>query len=343
MREDGEQARPVETHVGIEVRHLLEHVERFVDLIERGRLDLHPDFAHCRDAEEHGVAETLRDVEQLLGVDEASIERHRKAGRLGRVEQHSQERDLVAHPPSAGHGLVGEREPPLPVATLRQLDGQRREQPGPLRAVLGAGHLDRSFEDLDTLAVDGAGAARAAAVVRERRADEGIVVADTFRESSSVEQRLAERIGVGPSLSAPERDEKVGPRRFRSAGGVERVEGSSVPADRIFGRERRDRVVPRTGRPLGDLLGISAGRLPVRGEECRRRRCRFGLEPERELAVVERPSSGAEIVVERVLHQRVRELEAADVRLSDERGSGRRLEVIEHSALVELERRRHDG
>ena len=216
MREDGEQARPVQAHVGIEVGHLLEHVERFVDLIEGGRFDLHPDLAHRRDAEEHGVAETLRDVEQLLGVDEALIERHRQSGRLGGVEQHPQERDLVAHPPCAGDGFVGEREPSLPVPALRQLEGQRREQPGPLGAVLGAGDFDRALEDVDALAVDGAGAARATAVVRERRANEGVVIADALGEGSGVEERLAERVRVGPSLRAPERDQEIEPRRLRA-------------------------------------------------------------------------------------------------------------------------------
>ena len=59
--------------------------------------------------------------------------------------------------------------------------------------------------------------------------------------------------------------------------------------------------------------------------------------------MVERPSGRAEIVVDRVLHQGVRELEVADTPLADERGSGRRLEMVEDLALVELERRCDHG
>jgi hypothetical protein len=48
-----------------------------VHLIEHGCLDLHPDRA-LRDAEEHGVAQTLRDVEQL------SVSMRRRSSVIGR-------------------------------------------------------------------------------------------------------------------------------------------------------------------------------------------------------------------------------------------------------------------
>ncbi len=69
----------------------------------------------------------------------------------------------------------------------------------------------------------------------------------------------------------------------------------------------------------------------------------LGFERERELAVVQRSASRSEVVVEGVLHERMGELEVADVHLADERGSGSRLDVVEHRALVEVERGRDHG
>ena len=257
MREDGEQARLVEAHVGIEVSHWLEHVEGFVHLIEGRRFDLHPHLAHRRDTEEHGVAETLCDVEQLLGVDEALIERHRQSGRLGGVEQHPQERHLVAHPPCAGHRLVGEREPSLPVPALRQLEGQRREQPGPLGAVFGAGDFDRALEDVDALAVDDAGAARATAVVRERQRERGRRLRPRAgrwqrrRGASGGTRRSRPIVARSRARSGDRASTPPGCRQRRARRGPFGTSGSRPRATTL--RSRRHPRVRPTRRPSGDL------------------------------------------------------------------------------------------
>ena len=211
MREDREQARTAQPHVRVEVGHLVEHGQRFVDLIERGGFDLHPDLAHCGNAEEHRVAQPLGDAEQLLGVDEASSS---VAGsRVASVVWSStrKQRDLVTKAPGTGDGLVGEDEASFPIAALRQLEGERGEQPRPFRAVVGAGDDEGALEHLDALGVHSSGAAGAASVVRERGTNEGVVVPDALGERGRVEQRLAERVGVRPTLRTPEGDQQSHP------------------------------------------------------------------------------------------------------------------------------------
>ena len=101
MRQHSEDAGPVEPNVGIEVGHVVEHGHCLGHLVESRGLDLHPRLPHRRDAEQDGITQSLRDVEQLLGVDEPAVEGRREARRLRRVKKHSQQRGFVTEAPSA--------------------------------------------------------------------------------------------------------------------------------------------------------------------------------------------------------------------------------------------------
>ncbi len=80
----------------------------------------------------------------------------------------------------------------------------------------------------------------------------------------------------------------------------------------------------------------SRGR-PVRRQDGRRDVARLLLERDRELAVVERATGRAEVVVERLLHQCMSELEVPDPDLADQRRAHRGFDLVEHGELVELE------
>ena len=118
MREHSEDARFAEAQVLVEVGDVLEHRQRLVDLVEVGGLDHHPRLAERGNAEQHGVAEPLRDVEQLLGVDDPLIERRGESSRLGGVQQHTEQGDLVAESTGARDGFVRERQATLPFGAL---------------------------------------------------------------------------------------------------------------------------------------------------------------------------------------------------------------------------------
>ncbi len=232
MGEHRLEAGSVEPYIWIEVSDLLEHRHRLVDFVEGRGFDLDPRFAQRRDAEQHGITEPCRDVEHLVGVGEPLIERRREARRLGRVQQDAQEGDLVTEPAGARDRFVGQREPPLPLAALRELERERGEQPGPLGTVVRSDDLEGPFERRDTSFVDAPWTAGAAAVVRERGADQCVAIADAVGQGGRVEQGLAECVRIGPTLRAAERDEEIDALRIVA---FERVERDCVPPGRLLG------------------------------------------------------------------------------------------------------------
>ena len=150
-------------------------------------------------------------------------------------------------------------------------------------------------------------------VVPQRGAHEDVDRVDVVGEAAGREQGLAVRGITRLSLRVAEPEEQRGPTpRVVGGGPVEQIERIPVPAQRLVGRELRQGPIARPLRVrdrLARVLGLGGAR-PVVGElpdplggivaaEL--------LERLRDRAVGARPPAGREVVVERVLDQRVRE------------------------------------
>ena len=100
------QDDPVPTGVGVEARDLFEHRTGVVHLVEQRAFHLDAQLPDGCGAEQHRVAETGCDREQLLRVHESTVERRGKPGGFGREQQHLQQRHLVAQATGAGDRVV---------------------------------------------------------------------------------------------------------------------------------------------------------------------------------------------------------------------------------------------
>ena len=84
MRAHREQRLVIVLDERVEVSDAIHHRERAIDLVEARRLVLGPHVAYRGEAELHGIAQPVGDVEELTGSVEPEVERLEKAGFAGK-------------------------------------------------------------------------------------------------------------------------------------------------------------------------------------------------------------------------------------------------------------------
>ena len=257
------------------------------------------------------AAQLGRDLEPLLhglGPPERVVARV-QAGR---------ERHRVAEPARERDRLGGEREPPVGIARVVELEREPGEQPRAQRRVLAAERPERLLQQPGDVLLH-APELRPAAGVAERRAAEQRRVAE---RASAARGRGERRRGARPtparSCDAPSASSSSQRRRSSSAPGqLARTQRGAVVPGRLLPGEQAVRAAARREREVDRALG------PVdrRGErevvrELAQVRVELGAaERDQRLAhaaVQARAAQRGQPVVERRAHQRVAERVAPD-------------------------------
>ena len=263
------------------------------------------------------VAEIVGQVARLGVPPPAELEGLRHRDRLVAEPDRVDQRGAVAGAPGDAHGLLRHRQALVDVGVPGALDAQEGDQAGAVGAVRIAEAHERAPAHLDAVTVDRAHDAVPASVVPQRGAHEDVDRADVVGQATGREQRLAVRGITRLRLGVAEPEEQHGPApRVVGRGPVQEIERIPVPAQRLVGREQRQRPIARPLRVRDRLARVRRlGRLrpverelsdPVAGIVAADRFERLRHRP-----MGAGPPAGREIVVERVLDQRVRERVAA--------------------------------
>ena len=230
----------------------------------------------------------------------------------------------------------------------REVRGQRGEQLHPHRVVV-VDEPERVLAELDQrrVRVVGNEEERAGPGAQRRRLGHQGRVAGRARQPRSTGDRLGVRAVADRSPRRPEPEPRLGPRhRVRVGVASEQVEHLLVAGARRFVGERHHVTARRPGEVDGRLR-LHARQAPVAGELVELF-CAAGFEGLGDASVRPGEAGGAQVVEQRVPHDRVREPEQIDADLGDEARAAHLVEQIEHvvSAAagelgeeVELERR----
>ena len=236
---------------------------------------------------------------------------------------------VVARGSGDGDGLVGQGLAAFERTLVVEFRAQGGEHERPVGMVVGE-QCEGPLQDLDLVGVDDTDGGGPAPVVGQGGGHEPVGVTEIHRPASRAEERVAKGGVSGLALGGTEADGQIeSEHRIGLVGlGVE-VEGLGVVAQRVGWRERGERgigrlagVVDRLGQV--DRLGGSepvAGQLthpgpgPVAAE---------GFERFGHLPVRPRPAVGAQVVIQRVLDQRVSEAVAPGLGQLAHQGHGRR-------------------
>ena len=265
----------LQPQVLVEVGDVLEHRHRLVDLVELGGLDHHARLAQrgdARAARGRPAASRCR----------TSPRCRRSAGRASRGAESPRScgaahgARVTSSPSRRAHATASSASARRRShsAPLRELERERREQAGPLGAVVGVRRPASARSSTATRSVSTAPARLAPPrLFAERSSYEPVVVAHPLGECRRVEQGLPERVRVGPTLCAAERDEDVDARRVvrrRSrrappctSGSRPRARARSSPRRRAASPTRRRGRGCRVPSPPSASPGRQRGRGPV--------------------------------------------------------------------------------
>ena len=228
------------------------------------------------------------------------------------------ERERVAEPARERDRLLRQREPPVGVARVVELEGEPGEQPRAQRRVLGAERAERLLQPRRDVLLD-APELRPAAGVAERGAAEQRRVAEPCAPSRPPRANVARASGAparscdapSASSSSPRSRSSGAPAssRARSAARSGRPPPPTRAAGPRAGRRRaRSRRRARAGRPAAASAKWCAS-CPRCGSSWSPRRA---ISASPDAAVQARAAQRREPVVERRAHQRVAERVAPD-------------------------------
>ena len=207
----------------------------FFEAPRPGGLVVHPD----RTPEEcEWIAEVSRDRLGLPQVGQLLLEGRGDPDGHRAVVDYRDECRRLPQPASHQHRLVKKREPPLGRSEC-ELRAQRREQPGPFRALGSGKRREGLLENLDLLRVDVAERRRIAAMVGQSGGDQPVGLADAEGCVRRLEQCGPELGDPGLALGGSEPDQAVdaGDGVGRRAL-VEKLERLGEVAHRFVGGER---------------------------------------------------------------------------------------------------------
>ena len=310
--------------------------ERLVERRDVADLEADLRLPHHGMPERHRVTGLARRCHVFVRELDPLRQQVRRADGAEARGQHRCERRRVAEPAGDSERLIGQ------CLTLRerdleaQLDDEHSQEARPRLQIGIADPAECGLEHRDPFVVDRAVVARPSPRVRERGPDEAVAIPEAIGEARRLEQNFAVRPVARLTERLPEPEEQLAALRLRCAGPVGEPEGLSVVRDCGVRRERRHR---RLGGAACVLPCPPKRFRPPRRREVVGRRLRVergepgGLHRVGDLLVQPGPACGSEALVERVLHERMAELELVARDILDERGLLGALEVVEHGIL----------
>lgn len=257
----------------------------------------------------------------------------------GPPEQDLEQRGVIAGTPGDRQRLIGQCTPRGIVAVECPLEGKQGKEPRALDGFVIVHDLERGAEYVYTLLIEHAGSAHPTSVVGKRRTHESAGIAELASEVGCREQRLPKRAVTSLPLRLAQSSKAA---RSLAVVWCKRKEGKglAVPTDGLRRRQRLQGVVSGgscVANRAPRFLGTRGGEPVVR----QLRRVRFrrsavaSLQDLGRRAVESRATRRPEILIERVLYERMAEAKASRcvANLCDKRCRSRCLQDFEHGIL----------